>query len=100
RHYRTVRAWFGPLARLDQRATAAVGAWPQWIAFTVFMVVGGLFASLLDPTLGWNVGSLALVLGLVASRAVITVVFALPEMIVMRRRYQLRGRFEVLPGAL
>ena len=64
------------------------------------MIVGAALASLLDPTLGWNLGSLALVLGLVVSRGVVTVAFAVPEVIFMRRRYHLAGRFEALPGAL
>ena len=99
-HYATIRGWFGPLARLDQRTAATLRAWPQWAVFSGFMIVGGLLASMLDPSLGWNVGSLALFLGLVVSRAVITVAFTVPDMIFMRRRYQLRGHFEALPGAL
>jgi hypothetical protein len=99
-HYRTVRGWLGPWARLDERVTERVGAWPQWQRFGTFMVIGGLLGALLDPSLGFDVGSVALVLGLVVSRAVITVVFALPEVLYMRRRHQLRGQVQALPAAL
>jgi len=99
-HYRTVRGWFGPLAQLDQRINTKIRTRPQWVRFAGFMVIGGVLAAFVDPTLGWNLGSVALVLGLIVSRAVVTVAFALPEAIFMRNKYRLGGRFEALPAAL
>jgi hypothetical protein len=99
-HYRTVQGWLGPWERLDRKVMATIRSQPQWAGFSAFMVIGALLAALLDPTLGLNMGSLALVLGLVVSRAVVTVAFALPEMIFMRRRHRLRGQVEMLPAAL
>jgi hypothetical protein len=99
-HYRTVRGWFGPAVRIDQRLTAALRSWPQWVAFSAFMVIGGVLGAFIDPTLGWNIGSLALVLGLIVSRAMLTMTVNVPRMLFMRRRYRLGGQFQAFPAAL
>lgn len=64
-----------------------------------FLLVGGILFGLLDPHLGFDLSSVALVLGLSLSLAVTTLGFALPVLLFMRRRYRDWGYLEIVPGA-
>ncbi|HJV09042.1 MAG TPA: FGLLP motif-containing membrane protein, partial [Acidimicrobiales bacterium] len=95
-NYDEIRGWF----RLPKRAFEAVGAVHQAVAFALFAVVGGVIYSLLSPDFGFNGASLALVIGMTVAVAVITVGFAIPSALHMRRQYGEWGKLAVLPGSL
>lgn len=95
-NYDEIRAWF----RRPRRVFAAVGKVHESVAFAAFAVVGGLIYSLLSPDFGLNRASLALVTGMTAAVAVVTLGFAVPSAVYMRKNYGEWGKIAVLPGSL
>ena len=93
-NYDEVRAWFGLRARNPRRRPR----WWQLSAFGAFVLAGGGIYSVLSPDFGLNRSSLALALGFTVSLIVITVVFRLPSLFVVHRRYCEWAELRILPG--
>jgi len=95
-NYAQVRGWFGlppqPSGRLLSRH--------QVLFFCASVLVGGVLDGLLSPDFGANLSTLALVLGLATSLVVITFVFRLPLLLLMRTRYGEWGSLRVFPGTV
>lgn len=72
---------------------------PAGVGFIGFAIAGGLIYSLLDPELGWNQASFALILGLITALAFATLAFELPVLLYERRGGS-RGRIRALPQAM
>ncbi|MBV9935191.1 MAG: hypothetical protein JO367_12875 [Actinobacteria bacterium] len=106
-HYDEVRGWF-PRRRVRPRPGGAskkgrdapVSAAERGIKFGLFLVAGGILYALLSPSFGLNWSSVANVLGLTLSLIVVTIGFALPGMVYMRRRFHDSGYIEILPGTV
>lgn len=95
-NYDEIRGWF----RLPKRVFDAVGKGHQSVAFAAFALVGGLIYSLLSPDFGLNQASLALLAGMTVAVAVVTIGFAIPSAVYMRKNYGEWGKIAVLPGSL
>jgi len=109
-HYEEVNGWFG--FGKKAAAGAAVGATaagagarttrpPRFGLLTLvgFCAVGALLYGFLDPSFGFNKGSLALYLGLFAGLVAVALLAELP-MVIMLRHPSDRGRIRVLAGSL
>jgi hypothetical protein len=100
---------FGRFAAVRTRFRRARSTWrrpgssamrlPAGVGFIGFAIAGGLIYSLLDPELGWNQASFALILGLITALGVGTLAFELPVLIYERRRGS-SGRIRALPQAM
>jgi hypothetical protein len=93
-NYAEVRGWFGLRARNPRRRPR----WWQISAFLAFVLAGGALYSVLSPDFGLNRSSLALALGFTVSLVIITVVFRLPSLFVVHRRYCEWAELRILPG--
>ncbi|HYZ91885.1 MAG TPA: FGLLP motif-containing membrane protein [Actinomycetota bacterium] len=100
---------FGRLAGLRTRYRRARSTWrrpgreplrlPAGVGFIGFAIAGGLIYSLLDPELGWNQASFALILGLITALGIGTLAFELPVLLYERRAGS-HGRIRALPQAM
>jgi hypothetical protein len=95
-HYNEIRGWFG----LAERRQRAVHRKHQVPVFLGFLALGGVLYALLDPRIGFNRSSLALVVGIALSLAVVTLGFSLPTILFMRHRFRERGELQVLHGTI
>ncbi len=98
-NYDEIRGWFGrapkavkPISERSRafRASALVG----------FLLVGGIAGAFLDPGFGPSITTVALIVGLATSLAVVFVCFGLPGILYMRRSHKDRGQISLRPGAL
>ncbi|MGH9122797.1 MAG: FGLLP motif-containing membrane protein [Acidimicrobiales bacterium] len=95
-HYEEVRGWFG----LRRPVTEVVQDVNQRLLFPIFVVVGGILFALLTPEFGFNLSTLALVLGLGIAVLVTTIGLAVPTFLYFGVRRHERGRVLVMPGTL
>lgn len=95
-NYEEVRGWFG----FTRPLSAVVSKVNQRLILPGFLVAGGVVYALLSPDVGWNLSTLALVLGLTASLAFMAVGFALPTVAYFRLKFGERGHLLVMPGTL
>jgi hypothetical protein len=93
-NYDEVRGWFGLRARNPRPRPR----WWQLSAFLAFVLAGGALYSVLSPDFGLNRSSLALALGFTVSLVIISVVFRLPSLFVVHRRYCEWAELRILPG--
>lgn len=97
-HEADVRRWL----RLDRlgRAAAGFGAWSaSWPGIVAFTLAAALLYSLLDPTFGVDLHSLATFIGMLAGIVVVTVAFAVPAWLVHRRAGD-AARIKIVPVSL
>jgi hypothetical protein len=94
------RRWLGALLRRLARRDSGGDFWQRPIGIITFLVVSAVLYALLDPTLGVDLHSLALVAGLLVGLVATTLAFALPTMAFHRLRAGELGRFRVLPGTI
>jgi hypothetical protein len=95
-NYEEFRGWFGmhrPLSEVVQDIS-------QRVLFPLFLLAGGALYALLTPEFGFNMASLALVLGLSIAVAVTTIGFAIPTFAFFGTRYRDRGQILVMPGSV
>jgi hypothetical protein len=95
-NYEEVRGWFGmrrPLSEVVQDVN-------QRILFPLFLLAGGALYALLTPEFGFNLATLALVLGLAVAVAVTTIGFAIPTFAFFGTRFRDRGQILVMPGSV
>ena len=106
-NYAEVGAWFARprrwLAGIVRRVTGRGDGgdfWQQPLGIVTFLMVSAILYALLDPTLGFDAESLALVVGLLVGLLATTLAFALPSLAFHRLRAGELGRFRVLPGTI
>ncbi len=95
-NYDEIRHWF-PTPR---RAIAAIAAIPNWIRTGGFFLIGGLVAAFLDPSIGFNLSTLGLVLGLAIAVVLVNLGFAAPRALYMRYQFGDRGEMRLLAGSI
>ena len=98
------RRWLGAgLRRLTRRMAGGDTDghfWQRPLGIATFLVISAVLYALLDPTLGFDLHSAALVVGLLLGLVATTAAFALPTMVFHRLRVGELGRFRVLPGTI
>jgi hypothetical protein len=93
-HYEEILGWFG----LSGGAKDKVG-WAAIPAFLAFMGVAAGVYTALDPTVGLNMTTVVIFLGLLAALCLVVVSEGVPSILYARRR-RLRAPMRALPGSL
>lgn len=94
-NYAEIRGWFGFKGEGKIRKSAAT-----WSKAGIFLTIGALLYGFLDPGVGFNKASLALVIGLFAALAVTSLVFGFSSVAYMKRKHGDHGTLRALPGTL
>jgi hypothetical protein len=97
-HEDEVRRWL----RMDRLGSLARGFgafWASWPGVALFTLAAALLYGFLDPAFGFDVRSLAVFLGMLVGIVLVTVAFAVPAMLVHRRRGD-RPTLKVVPISL
>ena len=94
------RRWLSRLVRRTSRGDAGRDFWQGPAGIATFLVLSAVLYALLDPTLGVDLHSVALVIGLLLGLLATTVAFALPTLVFHRVRAGEVGRIRVLPGTI
>jgi hypothetical protein len=95
-HYEEIRGWFGlkrPLSEVVRRVD-------QRLLVPIFLLSGGVLLALITPEFGFNMSTLALVIGLSLAVGIITLAFSVPNYAYFALHYRERGRVLVLPGTV
>jgi hypothetical protein len=95
-HYDEVRSWFGLKPKRLEEETGR----SQIIPFIVFLGVGGLLYTLLNPNFRLDRSTIAAAIGLALSMGIVTLAFDVPTLAYVRRREGVWGRLVILPGTL
>jgi hypothetical protein len=90
----------GRLGRPVQRIERLLEELPNWLVLGSFALVGALLYCLIDPTFGFNRQSVALLWGLIASLALITLVHELIRNFYLERTFEKRGTLKAFPIGL
>ncbi|MCI0545127.1 MAG: hypothetical protein L0Z49_11895 [Actinobacteria bacterium] len=93
-NYDTIRGWF------RRRERHPGGFWERPQGLLGFLLVAALLFGFLDPGFGLNAASVPVLIGLVVGVAVTTIGFAVPTLLLRRRRTGEWGRIRALPIAL
>ena len=99
-NYDEVMGWMGPMQRRMERLRAARGRWGTPVVLGLSAVVGALLFGLLDPNLGWNMPSLALLTGLAASIILVSAVYDVARARFLRRNYGIESSLRAYPAGL
>jgi hypothetical protein len=94
-HHDQIRGWFR-----RRKEEGGAGIWEKPWMLAVGLVVMALLYGFLDPGFGLNSASLPVFGGLLIGVLVTTLGFAVPTMVLRRRRGGERGKLRVLPVAL
>jgi hypothetical protein len=81
-------------------SAAAGDFWRTPLGVAAFLVISSVLYALLDPTLGFDLGSAALVIGLLLGLLATTLAFAVPTLVFHRIRAGEFGRLRVLPATI
>lgn len=95
-NYEELRGWFG----LKRPLNEVIRHVDQRLLMPVFLLGGGVLLALITPDFGFNVSTLAVILGFSLAMGIITVAFAVPNYAYFLRRYRERGKVLVLPGTV
>jgi hypothetical protein len=100
-HYDEIRGWFGIKARKAAPLLGSPRSRPQTVLnLLVFLALGAVAGSFLDPGFGFNKTTLALAVGLMGSLVALCFGLALPNLLYMGSKHRDWGQFTFLPGAL
>ena len=99
-NYATIVGWLGFSKGKVSALHNALDHLPSHFALILFVVVGAVLYTFLDPGAGFNLTTAAEVLGLIGALAVITGTHDIARGAYMRRRFHKRGRLITFPGAI
>lgn len=98
-NYEEISGWVRRPRSGINRLKAWTAGIPKNVMFVIFAAVGGVIYSFLDPSLGFDLKSAALVVGLIVSIAVVTLAVEIPIML-YARRMGAGGYLSAFPQAL
>ncbi|MCU1372265.1 MAG: hypothetical protein JWO77_3459 [Ilumatobacteraceae bacterium] len=99
-HYDEVIGWLGPVHRRIDRVRARRGSFPVPVVMAASAAAGAFLFGMLDPNLGLNMASFALLLGLAASIILISGVYDVARSNYMERHYGVASSLRGYPAGL
>ena len=99
-NYDGVMGWLGPAQRKIDRFRARRGTFPMPVVLGASGVAGALLFGLLDPNLGFNMPSFALLLGLFASVVIVSGVYDVARARYMHHHFGIGSNLRGYPAGL
>lgn len=99
-NYATIVSWLGFSKGRLSGVHGALDRLPSHLALALFVVVGAVLYTFLDPGAGLNLTTAAEIVGLIGALGIITGTHDIARGEYMRRRFKKSGRLITFPGAI